>query len=249
MTCEDTKPLLNARLDGELDPKLRSAVDSHVGSCPSCAGDLAMLQDLSSSIRAGMPHYRAPAHLRDSVRSALRASEYLDRPSGAARWKGWTLIAAAAVLLIVLGAAPFVVNVRNHRDLLAQELLTAHERALIGRDVDVVSSDRHTVKPWFNGKLPFSPPVIDLSKEGFPLEGGRLDYAGGRAIAGLVYGRRLHKIDVFVWPEDGARPLRRFDRNGYHEVSWTKDHFVFACVSDLNETELNQFAEMMRRAR
>jgi len=129
----------------------------------------------------------------------------------------------------------------------AEELLSAHERALIGRSVDVISSDQHTVKPWFNGKLPFSPPVIDLALDGFPLKGGRVDYAGARPIAALVYGRRLHEIDVFVWPSAGeSSPPSRFQRNGYNEITWEKDNFLFTAVSDLNEAELTAFTNLLR---
>ena len=117
----------------------------------------------------------------------------------------------------------------------------------MGRSVDVVSSDQHTVKPWFNGKLPFSPPVADLRAEGFPLEGGRVDYAGESPVAALVYGRRLHRIDVFVWPSAGRKaPPAHFERNGYNEISWEKDNFLFTAVSDLNDAELTAFVNLLR---
>jgi anti-sigma factor RsiW len=152
------------------------------------------------------------------------------------------------VTFCALVSAPFLVNARNQRQLVAEELLSAHQRALLGRSVDVVSSDQHTVKPWFNGKLPFSPPVADLRAEGFPLEGGRVDYAGDRPVAALVYSRRLHRIDVFVWPLGGQRrPPAYFQRNGYNEISWEKDDFLFSAVSDLNDAELAQFADLLRR--
>src|SRR6202042_2358688 len=139
----------------------------------------------------------------------------------------------------VLAGVPFLVNAHNQRQLVAEELLSAHQRALIGRSVDVVSSDQHTVKPWFNGKLPFSPPVTDLRSQGFPLEGGRVDYAGERPVAALVYSRRLHRIDVFIWPASGEKePPERFERNGYSEISWAKDNFLFTAVADLNAAEI-----------
>jgi len=156
------------------------------------------------------------------------------------------------MLLAALGSAPLLVNVRNHRQAFAEEIVSAHQRALAGREMDVISTDRHTVKPWFNGKLPFSPPVADLSAEGFPLEGGRLDYIGGRPVAALVYHRRLHRIDVFVWPSEGEQPATekppaRFDRNGFHEISWTKNDFAFTCVSDLDPVELSALASLLGR--
>jgi anti-sigma factor RsiW len=112
--------------------------------------------------------------------------------------------------------------------------------------VDVVSTDQHTVKPWFNGKLVFSPPVADLAAEGFPLEGGRVDYVGGNPVAALVYRRRLHRIDVFVWPADGVTAPANFERNGFRELSWTKGGFRFTAISDLNSGELASFADLLK---
>jgi anti-sigma factor RsiW len=247
MTCDEVRPLLNARMDSEIDPAERAALDKHVKTCSSCAADLEELENVRSAMRKEMHYYKAPADLRNQVRFALRGAEYLDRKARRPGWRVWGTI-AATVLFCVLAGAPFLVNARNQRQLVAEELLSAHQRALIGRTVDVVSSDRHTVKPWFNGKLPFSPPVTDLAAEGFPLEGGRLDFADGeRPVAALVYGRRLHKIDVFVWPAASEKaPPSRFERNGYNGISWKKDDFVFAAVSDLNDAELTTFARLLQ---
>jgi anti-sigma factor RsiW len=246
MTCDEVKALLNARVDDEIDPIQRSALDSHVRTCSSCATDLRELESVRDAIRGEMRYYKAPAGLRDQLRFALRGAEYLDSGSRRKDWRLWGAV-AAGIALLALAAAPFLANARNQRQLVAEEILAAHERALMGRIVDVVSSDRHTVKPWFNGKLPFSPPVIDLASEGFPLEGGRLDYAGKYPVAALVYGRRLHRIDVFVWPSgDQKAPPAHFERNGYTEISWTKDNFLFTAVSDLNAAELTAFASLLR---
>jgi anti-sigma factor (TIGR02949 family) len=246
MTCEVVKPLLSAYMDGEIDSVRRSVIESHLAGCPSCMTELDTLERLRDTIRARGRLYEAPSHLRDQLRFTLRSSEYLEPAQRRTNWTLWGSV-AAGLLLVTLGSAPFLVNARNHRQLIAEELLSAHERALLGRGVDVVSSDRHTVKPWFNGKLPFSPPVVDLAQDGFPLEGGRLDYAGGHPVAVLVYRRRLHSIDVFVWPSANEdAPPRHFDRNGYHELSWTKSGFVFTAISDLNTAELETFANLMQ---
>ena len=204
MTCNDVKPLLDARMDGEIDPMQRGAFDSHLATCSSCAADLDELQYLRSAIRNEMPYFKAPEDLRNRVRFALRGAEYIDRNERRTGWRVWGAI-AATVVFCALATAPFLVNSRNQSYLVAEELFAAHERALAGRSLDVISSNQHTVKPWFNGKLPFSPPVFDLASEGFPLEGGRVDYAGERPIAALVYGRRLHRIDVFVRPSAGEK--------------------------------------------
>jgi anti-sigma factor (TIGR02949 family) len=246
MTCDEVKPLLSARMDGEIDSAQRAAVDSHVELCSSCAADLEKLDNVRYAIRTEMRQYKAPADLRGRVRTALGGAEYLDRRARYTGWRVWGAV-AATVALCALAATPFLINVRDRSQLTAKEFLSAHQRALIGRSVDVISSDQHTVKPWFNGKLPFSPPVTDLASDGFPLEGGRVDYAGERPVAALVYGRRLHKIDVFVRPSDGENaPPSHFESNGYNEISWEKDNFSFTAVSDLNRAELAGFANLLR---
>lgn len=244
MTCDEVKPLLNARMDGEIDSAQSAALDSHLADCPSCARDLERLYDIRIAIRGGMPYHTAPLALRDQVRFALRGADYLDRAKTRRPWRMWGSVAAAFVVC-VLASALFLVNRHNQRILVADEFLSAHQRALIGREVDVVSSDQHTVKPWFNGKLPFSPPVIDLGPEGFPLEGGRLDYVGGNPVAALIYRRRAHRIDVFVQPSAGQKAPPDFERNGFRELSWTKDGFLFTAVSDLNARELGVFAKLL----
>jgi anti-sigma factor RsiW len=246
MNCDEVTPLLNARVDDEIDPIRRSAFDSHVRSCVSCTKDLEDLESVRDAIRNEMRYYKAPEGLRDQVRFSLRGAEFLDRGQPRRDWKVWGAI-AAGIGVFALASAPVLVNSRNQSQLMAEELLSAHQRALVGQIVDVISSDQHTVKPWFNGKLPFSPPVADLASEGFPLQGGRLDYAGGRPVSALVYGRHLHRIDVFVWPaSDRKGPPSNFERNGYNEVSWTKNDFLFTAVSDLNAAELAAFAKLLQ---
>jgi len=247
MTCDEARSLLNAHIDGELDASLRAAVDEHVSKCVLCTDDVRMLERVSLAIRDEISRNPAPEHLRNNIRFALRGAPYVERRQPAGHWKQWTTAAAAALLVAGLASAPFLVSVRDHRQALAQELLSAHERALLGREVDVISTDRHTVKPWFNGKLPFSPPVADLADQGFPLEGGRVDYAGGRPVAALVYRRRLHRIDVFIWPAGGTAPPARFESNGYHEIAWQRNGFAFTCISDLNPAELATFARLLQQ--
>jgi anti-sigma factor RsiW len=246
MTCDNVKPLLNARLDEEVENAHRAALDSHLEGCSSCATELGRLKSVRNAIRGGMPYYRAPLGLQDRVRFALRGAEYLDRGARRQDWRAWGAV-AATLALISLASVPFVMNARNRNELVAEDLLSAHERALVGRMVDVVSTDQHTVKPWFNGKLPFSPPVTDLSADGFPLEGGRLDFAGGHPVATLIYGRRLHRIDVFVWPLAGqTAPPAHFERDGFNEAAWTRNNFQFTAVSDLNASELKEFAGLLQ---
>jgi anti-sigma factor RsiW len=255
MTCDEAKPLLNAHMDNETGPIQRAALDSHIGTCFDCAAELRQLERVRDSIRSSMPYYKAPPDLRRQVQIALRGAEYLDRDQRQSGWRGdqrqtgwrvWGAL-AAGVAFCVLGSVPFLLNARNQSQLVAEEFLSAHERALIGQSVDVVSTDQHTVKPWFNGKLSFSPPVTDFAAVGFPLEGGRLDYEGDHQVAALVYRRRLHKIDVFVRPSAGEKaPPASFERNGYREISWSKGNFLFTVVSDLNGMELAGFAKLLQ---
>ena len=247
MNCSDVKPLLDARLDGETDVRQSAAIDSHLSACAACRTDMETLENVRSAIRAGMPYRQAPAGLRDRVQFSLRGAGYLEKKVQRPQRKVWHYV-AAAVILCALGVAPILVNARNQRQFVAREILSAHQRALSGREIDVVSSDQHTVKPWFNGKVPFSPPVADLRSEGFPLEGGRVDYIAGRPVAALVYSRRLHRIGVFVWPSaDRQKPPTHFERDGYAEISWTKHDFVFAAVSDVSAPELATFARLLQR--
>ena len=242
MTCQDARTLLHAFFDGELGPADRTAVDAHIQTCASCTASLAELQSLRDTMRAEGTYHHAPPGLAEQVRSALRASQRIEGKPVRVEWRMWSAIAAALVLV-----AGFLLTRSNReRELIADELFSAHTRALMGREIDVASSDRHTVKPWFNGKLPFSPPVADLASDGFPLEGGRLDFAGGRTVAALVYRRNLHRIDVFVWTADGAQPPAQMDRNGFHEISWTKDGFAFTAISDLNVAELCSFTRLLQ---
>ena len=247
MTRDEIRPLLNARLDEEIDPAQRADFDRHVKTCFACAKELEALESVRRSIRGGTPYYQAPAHLRNQIRLALRGAGYVDSSARSLMsWRPWAAV-AAAFAVCALVSAPFLVNARNQGRVVAEELLSAHERALAGRSVDVISSDQHTVKPWFNGKLPFSPPVTDLRAEGFPLEGGRLDYIGDRPVAALVYTRRLHRIDVFVWPAANEKtPPGYFERNGYSEISWTKDNFLFTAISDLNADEMTVFTRLLQ---
>ncbi|HKD05711.1 MAG TPA: anti-sigma factor [Bryobacteraceae bacterium] len=252
MNCDEARSLLSGLFDDELDRALRVEVQAHLETCAFCSEALDDMRRVGEAIRGAAPAFTAPEHLRDNVRFALRGSQVLERQvqerkKRASRWKSWGALAAGIVIVAALGSAPFLVNARNQQRALGEEIVSAHQRALAGREMDVISTDRHTVKPWFNGKLPFSPPVADHGAEGFPLEGGRLDYISGQPVAALVYRRRLHRIDVFVRPAEGEMPPARFDRYGFHEISWKRGDFAFTCVSDLDAAELTAFAELLKR--
>jgi len=248
MTCAAACELIESYLDGELDPSMQAEVADHLASCSSCAEQHARIRQLQMNIRSQAPYYNPPAGLERRVRAALSQAAKKEAKSGAWQW----LAIAASILLagsLVLNFALF----RSHREervTLAQNILSSHLRSLIGTHlVDVPSSDRHTVKPWFNGKLDFSPDVRDFASQGFSLVGGRIEYLEDRAVAALVYQRRLHVINVFVWPTGAsADHPGELSQKGFNMIHWTKAGMIYWVVSDLNPGELRQFSELYKES-
>jgi len=260
--CDDNSRLLHGYFDGELDLVRNLEIEEHLKTCPDCAQQLWSQQTLRKAFRSSNLYERAPSGLAVRIRASI--SQELAREAGAAlqpkpismlrpRRKVWNWLAvAAAILLAALWtwrALPGVQG-RGNSDLLAQELVASHIRSLQpGHLFDVQSTDQHTVKPWFNGKLDFSPPVHDLTEEGFPLIGGRLDYIDHRAVAALVYERRQHLINVFIWPADkqADNNLQSESSQGYNMVFWERGGMYLCAVSDLSTNELQQFAQLIEK--
>ncbi|MGA3074409.1 MAG: anti-sigma factor [Bryobacteraceae bacterium] len=248
MTCVPAKSLLESYLDDELDAAQRVQVAEHLASCSSCAGVHAQLLELRAGIRAHAPYYRAPAGLRERIQVSVRqADRRADRPA-TGFWR-WMAIAAAILLAVSAAWNIALFPSRSSRvDLIARDVLSSHVRSLMGAHLlDVPSSDQHTVKPWFNGKLDFSPDVRDFAAQGFPLIGGRIDYVSGRTVAALVYQRRKHIINVFTWPSAATDGSPELERNGYHVVHWNTNGMSWWAVSDLNAGELRQFEDLYRQ--
>lgn len=239
MTCTYLDRDLDAYVDGELSVEADVAVRAHVSGCAVCARRVNERQMLRRALQA-IPYYEAPARMR--ARISLRASRLRSlRTLG--------LIAAAAV--VVLAAARSVAFLPSRPESAGdavQTLVDSHVRSLMADHLfDVRSTDQHTVKPWFAGKLDFSPPVVDLSAQGYPLVGGRVDYVAGHQAAVLVYQRRQHVINVFVAPstEAAARVTGQSVR-GFHVRRWTTGGMWFSAVSDLNDAELDVFVSVLR---
>jgi anti-sigma factor RsiW len=171
-------------------------------------------------------------------------------PRAARRGWAWPQVGAAFAMSFALAwSVGLYLATPGAAERLQEELVASHTRALMtGHAVDVVSSDRHTVKPWFNGKLDFSPAVFDLSAQGFALTGGRLDYLGRRPVAALVYQHKAHPINVFVWPAPAEDAPKSASRLGYNLLHWTRGGLSYWAVSDLNAGELAQFRDMLLQA-
>jgi anti-sigma factor RsiW len=247
MTHPDMEAQVDAYLDGELAAIDAVELEAHLTGCASCGRFRDDRLALRTAIAAQMPRFQAPEPLRGRVRAALRkasASRRARRPGPAlAKW----LALAASVAVVAVGSWRLAVE-HTASEMLTDEVLASHVRSLMpGHLSDVVSSDQHTVKPWFNGKLDFSPPVHDFSGRGYPLLGGRLDYLHGRPVAALVYGRRQHLINVFLWPAagpvGGGAPLVR---QGYHLLHWTTPEYTYWVASDLGLSELTDFAGLLQ---
>jgi anti-sigma factor RsiW len=256
MECERMERRIGAWLDGELPPDQAREVAAHLERCPACAAELDGLRRLGDAIRAELPRLAAPEALRAAVRAdaapAPAASPPpipLHRRRAAPRW----LALAASVLLLVgvAGEAAWRAGEASaRRGVLADELVAAHLRSLMpGHLVDVESTDQHTVKPWFDGRIDFAPPVHDLAAQGFPLVGGRIDVLAGRPVAALVYRRRRHLVNVFLWPADAGAPTARpAILRGYRLLPCGGRAMECWAASDLAEPELRAFVGLLRRA-
>ncbi|MCU1259834.1 MAG: prtR [Bryobacterales bacterium] len=201
------------------------------------------MQQLRADIRAGNLYFSAPDSLRQRVLSTVR------NPGKKPRVWPWKEMAMAASLFLVVSLGAnfvFMSRDRSENRFIAQEILSEHLRSMMGGHlVDVVSSDRHTVKPWFSGKLDFSPTVKDLGPQGFPLSGGRVDYMDGRSVAALVFLHNRHVITLFTWPSSRSASDAS-THNGYNTVEWTKDGMIYWAVSDLNRSDLQTFSNLYK---
>lgn len=244
MKCHEIGRLLNAYVDNELDLPASAEVGEHVEGCPECQRRLAELESIRRLVHT-LPCYTAPRRLRAAVAT---------RP----RWRvppRMLALAATAVMAVSLGAGLAIRAVRSQQGVeatasVAEAVVDSHVRALMGEHLlDVPSSDQHTVKPWFLGRLDFSPPVTDLGTVGFPLVGGRLDYIAGRPVAAVIYERRQHTINLFVWPASDTRvAIDARSIRGFQVRHWIRNGMSFWAVSDLNDQELDEFMRALQRS-
>ena len=236
MRCDEAKPVLDAYLDGELETADAARVAEHLETCAACRRHLDEREALSRLLQ-GLPYHDAPARLVTTV-GGTRASVNWRR-----QMRSWGAVAAAVVVLVGGAFGLQTWQAARATTTLAEAIVARHVDVLASqRLIDVPSSDQHTVKPWFQGKLDFSPPVPDLARAGFALAGGRVDRVDGRTAAALVYRRRLHVINVFIWPAaDRTRARDARTIRGFHERHWTRDGMSIWAVSDVNDEDLDLF--------
>ncbi|MFN8495090.1 MAG: anti-sigma factor [Caldilineaceae bacterium] len=265
MNCQQAQRLLQGYVDGELDLVNALAVEEHLQTCAACNRAHQALLALQQAVGADALYYKAPASLQQRLQQSLRATNQttavLPRfPSApvpalqriwALPMRRWLSVAAALVLVAFIGwGLGYTQHGSTSDDVLTQEVLASHVRSLMATHLtDVASSDHHTVKPWFDGKLDFAPNVQDLAKTGFPLVGGRLDYLNGRPVAALVYQHGAHFINVFSWPSPGADTTPQLSvRQGYNLFQWQQTGMTYWVVSDVSGDELQGFVKLLRQA-
>jgi anti-sigma factor RsiW len=250
MNCQEVSLLTHAYSDRELDLVRALELEKHLAGCPACSQAHENIRALKTALKSADLYFKAPAALSRQIRkSILSGKDQRAQRSPFAWWSVLKLgIPLAGAALVALLLVPPLIN-RSADDALAQEVTASHVRSLmLDHKTDVASSDHHTVKPWFQGKLDFTPPVLDLAGQGFPLIGGRLDYVHGRAVAALVYQRHQHFINLFVWPSAGnsTTPEKMTVRQGYNVAHWTASGMTFWAASDLNQAELREFVNLLR---
>lgn len=250
MNCGLCHELMHGYLDNELDTPTLERFTEHLVNCPNCKQQFDELKMLTVAVKAHAPYYTAPASLTDSLRASLQSP-----PSP--RTQAWEALQhalrnwlAPALSAAMLAAALFLyIGTPSSDDIWTDEAVSSHVRSLMGEHLmDIASSDKHTVKPWFTGKLDFSPPVYDFSAQGFPLLGGRLDYLQHQTAAALSYRHNKHIINTFVVPTTQAdsEPQSQSKR-GYNIVSWRQNHMRFIIVSDLDKQELETLGQLTRK--
>jgi anti-sigma factor RsiW len=255
MNCQEIEALKHAYADRELDLVRTTEIERHLSDCRACSQAYENIRALGSALKSADLYFKAPAQLKRRIRASLGA-EHTDAPtlqrSDAStlswwQWLKWAIPVAGTALIAFLLATALIGPSTD--ELLAQEVAASHVRSLMATHLtDVASSDQHTVKPWFDGKLDFAPPVKDLAAQGFPLAGGRLDYLQNRPVAALIYQRHKHFVNLFIWPATRSSNTaeKLTVRQGYNLIHWNASGMTFWAVSDLNPAELREFAELIK---
>jgi anti-sigma factor RsiW len=247
MTCDEAEILLHALVDGELDAGHVREVEAHVATCPRCASELAAIREMHAAVANADLKFKAPPQLRRRIEAALPQPR--TAPTRRSVLRGFAMGSAVSALAAT-GLLAIVIS-KDDQQRIESEIVSAHLRSLqAGHLTDVISTDQHTVKPWFNGKLDVSPPVIDLTAQGFTLIGGRLDYVDARAIGAVVYRRRQHVINLFVaqTANTDQRAAKTDTIQGFNIRRWDERGLNFWAISDIGADELNEFGDKFEAA-
>jgi anti-sigma factor RsiW len=256
MKCDESEVLLHALIDGELDAGHARDVETHVAACPGCGEKLAAFRTMHEVMSAAPLKETAPAHLRNRIEALMAAPasrvvsiRQFMRPTRRSFFGGFAM--GSALSAAVAASLVLTVTRRDQEQTIAEEVVSAHIRSLqAGHLMDVETSDRHTVKPWFNGRVDVAPPVVDLTAESFTLLGGRLDYIDSEPVAAIVYQRRKHVINLFVAQHLGKRHAQTIADSiqGYNVRHWSQDGLDLWAVSDIVGDELNEFVQKIANA-
>jgi anti-sigma factor RsiW len=252
MTCDEAETLLDALIDGELDAGHAREVEDHIAGCPNCAAQFKAYREMSQAIAGAGVRYTAPAQLRPRIEASLpqpQTEPKINMPNRRSVLRGFAM--GSAVSAIAATGIVAIVLRRDDQQLITSEIVSAHLRSLqAGHLTDVISTDQHTVKPWFNGRLDVSPPVIDLTSQGFTLIGGRLDYVDARAIGAIVYRRRQHIINLFVaqTADTESRAAKTETIQGFNIRRWSDRGLNYWAVSDIAADELAEFVDKFEAA-
>jgi len=248
LSCQQTHELIHGYVDGELDLVKSIEIEQHLADCPACTRTYQGMRSLQSVVRNEALRFQPPADFEKRLRTSLRREDKAERKPALGHWR-W-LAAGTLCGAVLIGVFSFagLFSRQSPDDLLSQEVVSSHVRSLMANHLaDVQSTNQHTVKPWFDGKIDFSPTVKDLTQQGFILTGGRLDYIGNRPVAALIYMRGQHPINLFVWPATATPVMsdKALERQGFNMIRWSSGGMTYWAVSDLNLAELQQFAQLL----
>jgi anti-sigma factor RsiW len=249
-SCQDFRGLIHGYADGELGVSESVSLERHLATCPACAQELKNVQELRSALKSPSLYYEMPKGLEKKIFSAVQKAQKNEQ----SLWGRLLTLQKTAALVAAAIIAAFSFQLGSNLPSrfgahgLAQEVISEHVRSLQAQHLlDVVSTDQHTVKPWFTGKLDFSPKVKDLKDQEYPLIGGRLDYLSGHTVAAIIYRRHGHVINLFTWPEQKEnQALRSESHQGFNLIQWSENGMQYWVISDLNAAELQQFVGLYR---
>jgi anti-sigma factor RsiW len=256
MDHKELLALADAYLDGEVTPGAKAEIEAHLKDCAACRAELEARKDFSRRLKAGASYYEAPESLIRSLAARLPESGKVvplavpvPARSRAAAWRPMALAASFLLAILVSGGTGYMASLPAEGDRITQQVVDDHVRSLLaGHLTDVLSTDQHTVKPWFDGHIDTAPPVHDFAAQGFALVGGRLDYLDHRPVAALVYRHGKHPINLFIWSDPSEREglPSVTTRQGYNIRHWMDGDLSFWLVSDVEADALAQLETLVR---